>query len=113
MLFPHLLAVAIVQASEYVILNAQRDIEDLDIGDLSDMTSDVSPMFLDRLKYSGEKRESVMLFVTLNRQSERETRQLGSDWSVIKIIYLCIVRLCSRQGWSMLVFTLQSPASFY
>lgn len=85
MLFPLSLAVSFAQATEYVILNAKRDIEDLDVGDLSDMTIDVSPMFLEKLKYGGEQRHPTMIFVTLNSTSVQgihATKQLGSDWSV-------------------------------
>ena len=77
----------LTRASEYVILDHIKDIDDLDVGDLDDIESDVSPMFLDRVRNNGVNSEPQMLISILRwewtmKAKLRGTEDLGYTWMV-------------------------------
>mmetsp|Transcript_115181 Transcript_115181/g.287801 ORF Transcript_115181/g.287801 Transcript_115181/m.287801 type:complete len:230 (-) Transcript_115181:72-761(-) len=101
-----LLDLASAMPTTHVIYDAEADIRDLDVGDLSDMESDVTPMFLDELKKRNTKMPSLqdmkdpkewaanaqtgiqMSFATLTQPKSEElgkqgTEQQASRWKTM------------------------------
>mmetsp|Transcript_22798 Transcript_22798/g.44274 ORF Transcript_22798/g.44274 Transcript_22798/m.44274 type:complete len:219 (+) Transcript_22798:49-705(+) len=88
---------------DFEIKDAEADIRDLDVGDLSDMETDVTPMFLDELKKMREKPVAMdmsnpmdfmmnsqggtqMSFATLTQQKAEQlgkegTEKLAGQWT--------------------------------
>jgi len=81
---------------DYEIIDAEADIRDLDVGDLSDMETDVTPMFLDEVKKMREKPAPMdmsnpmdfmlnsqggtqMSFATLTQQAAERLGKAGTD----------------------------------
>ena len=87
----------VVSYSDFRIKDAQKDISELDVGDLDDMTSEVTPAFLEKLRSKerfSDTRPVVssgkqqMVFVTMSLEwtmanKKRGTDKLSSDWTTL------------------------------
>ena len=89
----------LASSSDFRIENAQKDISELDVGDLDDMTSEVTPAFLEKLRsrdrlsgtVSGPpvpsgKQQMVFVIMTLEwtlANKKRGTDKLSSDWTTL------------------------------
>jgi hypothetical protein len=72
-------------ASDFFIHNAAKDIAELDVGDLDDMTVDVTPAFLQK---SSQKVKNQMVFVIMSiewtiQHKKLGTDKLSSDWTTL------------------------------
>ena len=82
-----LLLVGLASTQDFKIIDADSDIRDLDVGDLDDMESDVTAMFLERLKGGPSSANAKMSFATLKWEWSKQaglhgTEELGIAWHV-------------------------------
>ena len=91
------LCLPLFSSTDFRISNAQKDIAELDVGDLDDMTTEVTPAFLEKLRQkqsplksshsiAPQKQQMVFVIMTLSwtlKNKKPGTDKLSSDWTTL------------------------------